>query len=146
MDANLKTNESEIDTSPTICTEPPLTNHQTPPRTINQLNNSENNLCFISYRGANTVRPKWYLVEIRQDDDKQISEKNEVSVAFFRKHANDDKKKDNVARYWPEWYDIVWCDKDKSCFDYGRPVLVRPNQTPFTKKHCRFSNAIDFTK
>ena len=129
----MKTNESEIDASSAICTEPPLTSHQTPPHTIYQLSDSEDNLYFISYRGSNTVQPKWYLVELRQEDDKQNSEKNEVSVALFRKHPNDEKKKDNVARYWPDWYEIVWCDKEKSCFDYGCPVLVQPKQTPCTK-------------
>ena len=101
-------------------------------------------LFFISYRGANTLRPRWYLVQIRLDDE-EIPGSNQYFVDFFRKHPDDNKKKDDLARYWPDWYEIKWEDKEKSCWDYGRPILVRPNRTPNIKNHSRFSDTVDFT-
>ena len=59
-------------------------------------------------------------------------------------HPSDEKKKDDVSRYWPDWYKIKWVDKETSCFDYDRPVLTRPNKTPNEKTHCQFSDTIDF--
>ena len=59
--------------------------------------------CFISYRGAGTVRPRWYLVHVRTANADQVNPV-EYTVDFFRVHPSDEKKKDNVSRYWLDWY------------------------------------------
>ena len=96
-----------------------------------------------SFSGANTLRPRWYLVQIRLDSDEQ-SQANQYFVDFFRKHPTDGPKKDDKARFWPDWYEIIWADKEKSCWDYGRPILVQPNRKPCTTKHSRFSDTVEF--
>ena len=53
-------------------------------------------------------------------------------------------KKDNKSRFWLDWYEIKWADKEKSCWDYGRPILVQPNRKPYTIKHSQFSDTIEF--
>ena len=66
---------------------------------------SADKLFFISYCRASTLRPRWYLVQIRLDDD-EIPGSNQYFVNFFRKHPDDNKKKDDLARYWHIWYEI----------------------------------------
>ena len=82
------------------------------------------------------MQPRWYLVHIHLEDTDE-SNPDDFFVDFFCKHLSDEKKKDDVTRYWPDWFKIVWFDKEKSCFGYGRPVLTRPNKT-----HCRFSKLL----
>ena len=97
---------------------------------------------YISITGANTLRPCWYLVQIRLEDSNTAAE-GQYFVHLFRRHPNDSHKKDNMARYWPNWYAIKWVDEKKEYFDYCRPVLVQPRRTPCLKKHCRFSNTVE---
>ena len=73
---------------------------------------SVDKLFFISYREENTLRPRWYLVQIRLDDD-ETPGANQYFVNLFRKHFDDDKKKDDLARYYHDWYEIEWADKEK---------------------------------
>ena len=55
-------------------------------------------------------------------------------------------KSHDIARWWPDWYEIEWVDKkEKTSFDYGRAVLVRPNRKPDIKKHCRFCDTLLLT-
>lgn len=53
---------------------------------------SKDKLCFISFRGANTICPRWYLVQIRLDGDEQ-SQVKQYLVDFFRKHPTDAPKR-----------------------------------------------------
>ena len=104
---------------------------------------SKDKLFFIKYRGANTLRPRWYLVQVRLENNSTPAN-GEYFVDFFRKHPDDTQKKDDMSRFWPDWYEIVWFDKEKTCYDYGSPILVRPNCTPRRRDVTRFSDTIDF--
>ena len=66
--------------------------------TIEKLMLSGGKLCFISYRGVQTIMPKWYLMQVRVDGTTDDGVQ-EYSIDFFRKYPDDSKKKDNVARY-----------------------------------------------
>ena len=105
-------NKSIANTSTAIAT--PLTIPQSPSSSVRHqaFITSKDKLCFISYRGANTLRPRWYLVQIRLDSDEQ-SQANQYFVDFFRKHPTDGPKKDDKARFWPDWYEIIWADAEK---------------------------------
>ena len=56
-----------LDILPTINTEKQLVPDTTPDTSslFLRLTNSKDTLCFIAYRGANMLRPRWYLVQIR---------------------------------------------------------------------------------
>ena len=69
--------------------------------TLEDFDDSNTNLCFISYRSAGILRPKLYLVKIRRGDREEAA-KGELFVDFIWKHPGDGKKKDNVVRYWPD--------------------------------------------
>ena len=98
MDSNTHDNDSDCIETTAICTETPLHNPLPLLSMLTDFDDSKTNLCFISYRGAGTLRPKWYLIEIRKES-KDDAEKGELFVDFFRKHPDDNKKKDNVSRY-----------------------------------------------
>ena len=78
-----------------------------------QILDSQDKLFFISYRGANTIRPRWYLCAINTSDS-DMSDAGQYHVDFFRKHPKDEKKKDNMSRFGPDWYQIKWANKEKS--------------------------------
>ena len=62
---------------------------------------------------------------------------------FFRCHLNDAHKTHNTSRFWPDWYKIKWVDRaNKTLFDYGQALLVRPDRKHDIKKCCRFSDTI----
>ena len=146
MDTRLYDNVIDV----SMTTNTPIVKHFAPKHDLNLSGThqiilaSADNFFFISYRGANTLHPRWYLVKNRLDDD-EIPGSNQYFVDFFRKHPDDNKKKDDFARYWPNWYDIVWVDKENPCWDYGRPILVKPNRTPNIKNYSRISDTVDFT-
>lgn len=107
-----------------------------------KLNNSKDKLCFIAYKGANTIKPKWFLVQVDVPESSSQSDNGIYFVNFFRCHPSDNHKPHDCARYWPDWYEIVWTNKEHISFDLGKPVLVRPNRTPDKIKHCRFSDSV----
>ena len=44
---------------------------------------SNDRLCFVSYKGANTLRPRWYLVQILLDGDNADRPPGTYHVEFF---------------------------------------------------------------
>ena len=103
-------------------------------------------MCFIVYRGANTLRSRWYLVQVSLEDNSSPSELHTYHVEFFRCHPDDMHKPHNIARWCPVWYEIAWVDKvKKTSFDYGHAVLVRPNRKPDTNKFCRFGDTVSLS-
>ena len=90
------------------------------------------------------MRPYWYLCAVNiAESDK--SEAGEFHVDFFWKHPTDENKKDNLSRFWPDLYESKWSNKGKSCWDYRRCILVRPNSHLNLAKHSRYSVTVDFT-
>ena len=78
---------------------------------------SNDRLCFVSYKGANTLRPRWYLVQILLDGDDADRPPGTYHIDFFRCHPDDMHKSHDIARWWPDWYEIKWVDeKEKNVF------------------------------
>ena len=92
MDTHLHYNTIEA----YMTTNTPIVEHIAPKRDLNlspthqAILASADKLFFIIFRGENTLRPHWYLVQIRLDDD-EIPGYNQYFVDFFRK-LPDDKK------------------------------------------------------
>ena len=105
---------------------------------------SQDKLFFISYRGVNTIQPRWYLCTINMSES-DMSDVRQYHVDFFRKHRSDEKNKYDNSCSWPDWYEIKWFDKERSCWDYGRTILVRPNGRPNLDKHSKYNVTVDFT-
>lgn len=71
MEANLHDNSSD----PSVSMSTPIITPITPKQDVDvipfkkEVVVSKDKLCFISYQGANTLRSRWYLVQIRLDAD-----------------------------------------------------------------------------
>jgi len=144
MDTSLTDNTSIASQVDAIVTETPLTPAvtNTAESLWSKLKESVNKLCFIAYRGANTLKPKWFLVQVDITDDATAKDDGVYFVNFFRCHPSDEHKPHDCARYWPDWYEIVWTDSRRVSFDYGKPILVRPSRKPNIENHCRFSDSV----
>jgi len=75
-------------------------------------------------------------------DEPTAKEDDVYFVNLFRCHPSDEHKPHDCARYWPDWYVIVWKDSKRISFDYGKPILVQPNCTPDIDSHCEFSDSV----
>jgi hypothetical protein len=54
-------------------------------------------LCFVSYKGANTLRPRWYLVQIMLDAEDMDCSTGTYHVVIFRCHPDDMHKSHDTA-------------------------------------------------
>lgn len=77
MDASLTPNDSINEVAHSICSaaELPSTPIATPSALHQSILNSNFKLCFIAYCGANTLRPRWYLIQIQLDDSDDVISK-----------------------------------------------------------------------
>ena len=110
-----------------ILTESPLTLPLTVPITSfhKKVCESTDCLCFVSYKGANTLQSCWYPVQIVLEDDDIDPTTGSYQVEFFRCHPDNMHKLHDISRWWPDWYEIMWEDKTtKTSFNYGQIVLV----------------------
>ena len=105
---------------------------------------STDNICFVACRGADMLRPKWYIVQIDLDDNNKCSG-GKYFVDFLQCHPTDAHKSQDLARWWLDWYEIEWTDKTETSFDYGRLVLVRPDRKPRTKKNYHYSDTLNLS-
>lgn len=74
--------------SPTETPDDPFHNH---------VIGSKDKLCFLAYEGANTLRPRWYLVQIMLDDNDSNTQSSLYHVAFFRCHPDDIYKTHDIT-------------------------------------------------
>ena len=103
-------------------------------------------LFFIRFIPAETIRPKWYLVQI----DLELTAKDPTcnpdegifNCAFLAKHPNDLKKSDERARWWPDWYKYSLCE-DTGEIIYGQRTLIRPSTIPDSRQYVLWSTAVN---
>ena len=144
MDASLTEGLSTASQAGAMVTESPLVKpvSETAAQLFSNIQASKDKLCFIAYRGANTIKPKWYLVQIELDDNSTSQTTGMYFVKFFRSHPSDSHKPHDCARYWPDWYEVKYTDSTRTVFDFGQAVLVRPSRSPNKDTHCRFSDSV----
>ena len=68
-------------------------------------------LFCVRFIPANTLRPKWHLVQaIVLDSDGTPLPLGVYFCIFFQKHPSDKNKPDDKSRWWPEWRKLLWDD------------------------------------
>ncbi|MGH7955061.1 MAG: hypothetical protein ACREOZ_03790 [Gloeomargaritales cyanobacterium] len=93
---------------------------------------SRDRLAFISYTPADTMRPRWYLVQVDLESSKRHPEiiacdrERLFYVEFYAKHPSDEEICDASARWWREWHEYTR-DPATNEIMYGQRVLFRPN-------------------
>ena len=103
--------ESPSVTHPQI---PPTSSHPSPLQSLyEQILTSHHKLFFIKFTPANTLRSRWYLiqVDIASTEEQQLNptHTNKYWCIFHAKHfsnnkKSDHKKSDKTGRWWPLWH------------------------------------------
>ena len=107
------------------------------------LRSSKDLLFFIQYTPSDTMRPRWYLVQVERGEFLSAPKDNLFHYTFLNRHPSDAVKSDNKARRWPEWREIT-CNKDNT-FEYGTRVLLSPRAKPDQERFSKFGTYISFT-
>ena len=109
----------------------------------NLFSNPGDNLFFVKFTPSNTLRPKWFLVQVAvlDSDDEPLSHGN-YFCTFLHKHPKDSSVADNKARWWPEWRELLWDDENN--YEFGDRILFGPAQKPDPTLFGKFGTAINF--
>lgn len=110
----------------------------------NQIVKSTYKLFFVSYTPADTMRPRWYLVQVSLGDSPTEKTNGMYFCSFLQRHPSDSSKSDISSRWWPEWRELNWLSGG-SCYDYGSRVLFSPRNKQDLKKYGKFSEEVDLS-
>ena len=142
---NKVTEDIEDITTTVVDGEVALLEAKNKPSTVDGLNlmlaQSVDKLFFIQYVPSGTLRPRWYVVQVNEEESKDTSEKGVFLCEFLQKHTSDKYKSDSRSRWWPEWRELNWSN-DGTVYDYGRRVLLSPRSKPDLQKYGKFSDNI----
>jgi hypothetical protein len=113
------------------------------------LTQSNQTLLFIQYTPNETLRPRWYLVNVdiaaTTELNPNFSTNHRYFCSFLAKHNADRNKSDECSRWWPDWYEYSRCDITNEII-YGKRVLFRPNQLPDSTKYVEWGDVIDLSR
>jgi hypothetical protein len=124
-------------------------NNYTPATLFTKLtDNTREQLFFIQYTPENTLRPRWYLVEVdlqaTKDLNAQYQTNGKYYCSFLAKHRSDNSKSDEFSRWWNDWYTYHRC-KETDVIIYDKRVAIPPNQTPDSSKYIEWADLVDLT-
>ena len=105
----------------------------------NILSESKDKLFFIKYTPVGTLRTRWFLVQV-EDDQSDVMGKNLTFCSFFQRHPKDDGKGDNSARWWLEWRELEWKNEDK--YHYRERFLLSHRSKSDATKYGKFCTKI----
>jgi len=108
------------------------------------LQSSTDKLLFIQFTPANTLRPKWYLVQVQMDQHTQDDAPGTYFCTFLQKHTRDAQLPDNISRWWADWRELEWTNEDS--YEYGRRILFQPRNKPDPRKYGKFGLDIDLAE
>jgi hypothetical protein len=109
---------------------------------VSKIEESNNKLFFVRFTPANTLRPRWFLVQIeQQNSDETPLPFGVYFCTFLQKHPSDKHKSDDKSRWWPEWRELLW-DKDNN-YDFGDRILFSPSQKPDLSLFGKFGTEIN---
>ena len=127
--------ESELDTSP-----------PDPTTLASAIHSSKDKLFFVQFIPADTIRPKWFLIQVDLDLTEQDSNCNPASgqyqCSFLAKHQQDNKKSDERSRWWPDWYKYHICP-DSGTMIFGKRMLIRPSTIPDPSKFILWATPLN---
>lgn len=73
--------------------------------------------CFDCYIPADTLQPRWFLVQVSLDDSSNGKNTGIYFCSFLQNHTSDQIKSATRKRWRPEWRELVWLPDDR-CYDY----------------------------
>ena len=114
------------------------------PTTTTTIANSQNKLFFIKYTPSNTLRARWYLIQVDPEStattNPDFKSNGRYYCTFLAKHPSDNHKSDEFSRFWPDWYKYT---KDKNgIISYGCRTLFAPHINPDHTKYIEWATEI----
>jgi len=112
--------------------------------------NSNDKLFFVKYIPADTMRQRWYLVQIdmiaTEELNPQWQHNGRYFCVFLACHPSNKSKSDEFARWWPDWYHYTSRCKNTQVIIYGDRVLFRPSVIPKSEKFIQWATELDLIK
>ena len=107
--------------------------------------NSKHKLFFIKYTPEQTLRQRWYLIQVDLETTLELN-KDSTNIdsyhcVFLARHPSDIKKSDEFSRFWPEWHKYTRCSKTNQIL-FGDRYHIHPNQNPDKDKFIQWSDMI----
>ena len=94
-------------------------------------------LFFIHYVPEQTIRPHWYLIEVLQFanaiTENYSKDTCNYKVSFLARYLDDNALSDDLARWWPDWHEII--RTTTSTPNFGVRVLFVPHRIPPPDKY-----------
>ena len=73
----------------------------------------QSKLFFIKYTPENTLRQRWYLVQVdlvaTLEENKDDPARDSYRCVFLAKYPNDASKSDKFSIFWSEWHMYTRC-------------------------------------
>ena len=115
-----------------------------PSPTATTITTSKDKLFFISFTPNNTLRARWYLIQVDMastiETNPAFNTNGRYYCTFLAKHPNDKHKSDEFSRFWPDWYNYT---KDKNdVITYGNRILFAPHINPNPDKYIEWATDI----
>ena len=110
------------------------------------IESSSDRLFFISYRPANTLRPRWYLIQV--DLPQSLCDPASLACStngryychFLSKHPDDASLPDPTSRWWLLWH--RFSTSSDGIIDFGDRVLFNPATTPDPASYIAWADVL----
>jgi hypothetical protein len=120
--------------------------HSSPEILATAIDASIDKLFFIRYHPENTLRPRWYLVQVDlactllDPLSRDHAHNGRYYVHFQRRHSNDQSSSDLSSRWWPIWHEYTIASD--AIIDFGSIINFRPGITPDPTKYIAWSDVV----
>ena len=112
----------------------------------NLINETNQHLFFIKYTPEDTLRPRWFLIEVdleaTQESNPHYLTNGRYYCAFLAKHRLDSNKSDELSRWWHDWYTYTICPKTNAIV-YQKRVAFPPHQTPDSTRYIEWADEVN---
>jgi hypothetical protein len=110
------------------------------------IESSVDKLFFIAYRSPNTLRPRWWLVQVDLEQTEKLSNAEKINKTtyychFFSPPDNNEKKESHPGcRWWPIWHEY---STDNGMIVFGKQVRITPSRIPNSEKYIAWADKVD---
>ena len=88
---------------------------------------------------------RWYLIQVDMESTLEANPdfitNNLYWCVFLARYPDDNKRSDELCRWWTDWYRYTRCQTSDNII-YGSRVLIRPNTIPFATKFIQWATLL----
>jgi hypothetical protein len=118
----------------------------TGPSLLAAVTSSTDHLFFVSYRSAQTLRPRWYLVRvdlrmcIADSASANFATSGHYYCHFYAQHPDNASVPDPTSRWWPLWH--RYTHGADNVMDFHERVLFNPTTVPNPRTRIAWANVL----